>query len=135
MSTTTRTTSRASGRHVPQRTCVGCRRTGDQSSFVRLVRVSADGATRVKVDESPRRTAGRGAYLCRDQQCWDRSLKGALAASLRASLDATNRDALQSYAVRFAQSAQTEQNESIEPTASAGATTEVPAGQEEGEDS
>lgn len=107
MNTTTRTTSKAGPRRTPQRTCVGCRRTGDQSSFVRLVRLTADGVTRVDVDESSRRTAGRGAYLCRDQRCWERGIKGALAASLRTVLDAANRESLLAYAERFAQTEST----------------------------
>ncbi|MDA1010209.1 MAG: YlxR family protein [Chloroflexi bacterium] len=98
----TRTTSKGSARRLPQRTCVGCRRSGDQSSFVRLIRVTADDTTHVEVDDAPRRTAGRGAYLCRDQECWERGLRGALGASLRAPLDASNREALMAYAERFA---------------------------------
>ncbi|MSQ31582.1 MAG: DUF448 domain-containing protein, partial [Dehalococcoidia bacterium] len=62
----TRTTSspksgQPRARHTPQRTCVACRRTGDQRTFVRLVR-AADGA--VQVDEAGK-APGRGAYLCR----------------------------------------------------------------------
>ncbi len=101
---TTRTTNKGSERRLPQRTCVGCRRSGDQSSFVRLVRVTAEtagGAPHVEVDEASRRTAGRGAYLCRDQQCWERGVRGALGASLKAPLDASNREVLMAYAERF----------------------------------
>ncbi|MDA1010961.1 MAG: YlxR family protein [Chloroflexi bacterium] len=126
MSTTTRTTSSAGERRLPQRTCVGCRRTGDQLSFVRLVRVSAGGSTRVEVDDAPRRTAGRGAYLCRDQQCWERGLKGALAASLRATLDAPNREVLRAYAEHFA---------ATRTTATTGDATRAPDRDREGEDS
>jgi uncharacterized protein len=121
--TTTRTTSKGRARRTPQRTCVGCRRTGDQSSFVRLVRVSAEDGARVEVDESSRRTAGRGAYLCPDQACWERGLKGPLAASLRTAISAPNRERLGEYAGRFA----TESRDT--PPASAD------AGDEEGENS
>lgn len=124
MTTTTRTTNRAGGRRTPQRTCVGCRRTGDQSSFVRLVRVSAEDGVRVQVDESPRRSAGRGAYVCPDQSCWERALKGPLAASLRTALSAVDREALRAHAERFAT---TEPSDT--PPASAD------AGDREGEDS
>ncbi|MBC8078429.1 MAG: YlxR family protein, partial [Chloroflexales bacterium] len=47
-------------RHVPQRTCVACRRTDAKRGLLRLVR-EADG--RVALDPSGKRN-GRGAYLC-----------------------------------------------------------------------
>ena len=84
-------------RHVPQRTCVACRRTGDQRTFVRLVK-TPDGD--VQVDEQGK-APGRGAYLCRVTACWERSAKGALAASLRTNINATSRDALLAYGARF----------------------------------
>ena len=95
----TRTTNsgQVRARHVPQRTCVACRRTGDQRTFVRLVR-SADGT--VQVDEAGK-AAGRGAYLCRATACWIRGAKGALNAALRTNINATNRDALLAYGTRF----------------------------------
>ncbi|MGE3960897.1 MAG: YlxR family protein [Dehalococcoidia bacterium] len=110
MSSTTRTTTRTpdaggqqrSGRPAPQRTCAACRRVGDQSSFVRLVRTAGEAGTRIEVDEGRRRAAGRGTYLCRDAACWDRGLKGAIAGSLRTPLDAESREALRSYGARFA---------------------------------
>ncbi|MCA9855798.1 MAG: YlxR family protein [Dehalococcoidia bacterium] len=90
------------GRPAPQRTCAACRRVGDQSSFVRLVRVADDDGTRIEVDEGRRRIAGRGTYLCRDAGCWERGLKGALSGSLRMPLEPENREALRAYAARFA---------------------------------
>ena len=84
-------------RHVPQRTCVACRRTGDQRTFVRLVRGAEGG---VEVDERGR-AQGRGAYLCRDVACWERGAKGALNGALRTTIDATNRAALVAYGSQF----------------------------------
>jgi hypothetical protein len=53
------------------RTCVGCRRRGEQQA---LVRISLDPAGEVAVDA--RRFHGRGAYLCPSLAClaraWDR---------------------------------------------------------------
>lgn len=99
MRATTRTTTRpAPARPAPQRTCVACRRSGDQSSFVRLVR-TPEGP--VAVDEGRRRAPGRGAYLCRQTACWTRALKGALAASLRATITEADRAALLAHAERF----------------------------------
>lgn len=52
--------------HVPERTCVACRRRRAQGDFVRLTR-SADGYWQVQ--EGPR--SGRGAYVCADTPaCW-----------------------------------------------------------------
>ena len=96
----TRTTRNAQTRprHVPQRTCVACRRTGDQRTFVRLVRRADGGA---EVDERGR-AQGRGAYLCRAVACWERGAKGALNGALRTTIDATNRAAIVAYGAQFA---------------------------------
>lgn len=85
-------------RRLPQRTCVACRRGGDQRTFVRLVR-AADGT--VAVDERGR-AAGRGAYLCRAVACWERGAKGALSGALRTNIDAANRAVLLAYGAQFA---------------------------------
>ena len=84
-------------RHIPQRTCVACRRTGDQRTFIRLVR-SPEGI--VEVDERGK-APGRGAYLCQAAACWERGAKGSLANALRANINGTNRDALLTYGAQF----------------------------------
>ena len=58
-------------KHIPQRTCVGCRQVKDKRELVRVIRSSA-GA--VEVDESGKQP-GRGAYLCRDLACWEAATK------------------------------------------------------------
>jgi hypothetical protein len=83
----TRTTSRSKPRRLPQRTCVACRRTGEQASFVRLVRIAADTGATVEVDDGKRHVRG---------------LRGALAGNLRVTLTEHNREALRDYAARFA---------------------------------
>ena len=95
-----RTTPNAQGRarHVPQRTCVACRRTGDQRTFVRLVRAAGGG---VEVDERGR-APGRGAYLCRAVACWERGAKGALNGALRTTIGATDRASIVAYGAQFA---------------------------------
>ncbi|MSP62878.1 MAG: YlxR family protein, partial [Myxococcales bacterium] len=68
---------------VPERTCVGCRRTEEQARMVRLV---ADGAGRIRIDEQ-RRQPGRGAYLHDDRRCVEDVVKrGGLARSLKRNL-------------------------------------------------
>lgn len=58
-------------KHVPQRTCIACRRTGAKRGLMRLVR-DAEGC--VALDPTGKR-AGRGAYLCHEPACWEQALK------------------------------------------------------------
>lgn len=58
-------------KHVPQRTCVACRRSDAKRGLLRVVR-SGDG--RVELDPTSRRN-GRGAYLCHDPACWEQAVK------------------------------------------------------------
>ncbi|MDW8318099.1 MAG: YlxR family protein [Anaerolineae bacterium] len=70
-------------RHVPQRTCVACRRVDSKRELVRVVRTANEG---VQVDPTGKR-AGRGAYVCRSKACWDRALRtSALARALKTTL-------------------------------------------------
>ena len=80
------------GRHIPQRTCVGCRETLAKRALIRVVR-SPEG---VCVDLSGK-MPGRGAYLHDRLSCWERGLKGALASALRANLTTEEREALQTF--------------------------------------
>ena len=67
-------------KHVPIRTCVGCRQRRPKRELVRLVR-RADGV--VERDASGG-AAGRGAYVCVEVACLERALKGGrLAQTLR----------------------------------------------------
>ena len=77
------------GRHVPQRTCVGCRETLAKQVLIRVVR-SPEG---VRVDLSGK-MPGRGAYLHDRLSCWERGLKGALPSALRTNLSTEEREAL-----------------------------------------
>jgi predicted RNA-binding protein YlxR (DUF448 family) len=58
-------------KHVPQRTCIACRRTDAKRGLMRLVR---DAEGHVALDPTGKR-AGRGAYLCHDPACWEQALK------------------------------------------------------------
>ncbi len=73
------------GPHVPERSCVACRRCRPQGEFVRLTRVGG-----VWTVQTGHRT-GRGSYLCADSPaCWaEKRLKrmfGAQAGALSAEL-------------------------------------------------
>jgi len=79
-------------RHVPQRTCVGCRQTLPKRSLIRLVRND----TGIQVDLSGK-VAGRGAYLHNQRSCWEKGLKGALGHALRTELTEQDRSALLAF--------------------------------------
>jgi uncharacterized protein len=79
-------------KHVPQRTCVGCREVLPKRKMVRIVR-NADG---VRIDPTGK-LAGRGAYLHDQRECWERGLKGALGHALRTTLTQEDRARLESF--------------------------------------
>jgi len=78
-------------RHIPLRTCVACRTSGDKRGLLRVVR-APDGT--VAVDPTGK-ASGRGAYVCASQDCialaekkrsLDRSLKATVEAHVYAAL-------------------------------------------------
>jgi len=79
-------------KHVPQRTCVGCRTVLPKRTLVRVVR-RPEG---VMVDPSGK-LAGRGAYLHSQRTCWERGLKGALANALKTPLEPEDRQRLEEF--------------------------------------
>jgi len=79
-------------KHVPQRTCVGCREILSKRQLLRIVR-TAEG---VRVDPTGK-LAGRGAYLHDKRSCWVRGLKGALAHALKTEIGQEDRIQLEEY--------------------------------------
>ena len=79
-------------KHVPQRTCVGCREVLPKRKMLRLVRTAAG----VQVDPTGK-LAGRGAYLHDRRECWERALKGALAHALKTTLTVDDHARLEEY--------------------------------------
>jgi predicted RNA-binding protein YlxR (DUF448 family) len=79
-------------KHIPQRTCVGCRTVMAKRRLVRIVR-TADG---VLVDRTGK-LAGRGAYLHDRRSCWETGLKGSLAHALKVDLTAADREHLEVF--------------------------------------
>ncbi len=78
-------------KHIPQRTCIACKSTGEKRELVRLVRTAAGN---VEVDPTGKR-AGRGAYLCRNAACWEKALqRTSLGRALKTELSPEDRDAL-----------------------------------------
>jgi len=82
-------------KHIPQRTCIGCRQVKAKRTLVRVVRTPTSG---VRVDASGK-MAGRGAYLCRHRNCWEAALhKGAVEQALKTTLSTEERATLEEYA-------------------------------------
>ena len=79
-------------KHVPQRTCVGCREVLPKRTMIRIVR-TAEG---VQIDPTGK-LAGRGAYLHDRRECWERGLKGALAHALKANISMEERAKLDEF--------------------------------------
>ena len=79
-------------KHVPQRTCVGCREVLPKRKMIRIVRTTEG----VQVDPTSK-MAGRGAYLHDRRECWERGLKGALANALKATLTTDERAKLEEF--------------------------------------
>ena len=80
-------------KHIPQRTCVGCRAALAKRALIRVVRTS-EGAL---VDPSGK-LPGRGAYLHDRRSCWERGLRGALAHALKMELTPSDRERLEIFA-------------------------------------
>ena len=80
-------------KHVPQRTCVGCRTVLAKRELIRIVR-TADG---VQVDPGGK-LAGRGAYLHDRHACWERGLRGALSHARKVELTPADRERLEVFA-------------------------------------
>jgi len=78
-------------KHIPQRTCVACRKVRAKRELIRLVHIPD---SNVEIDTSGKK-AGRGAYLCRVWECWEVGLKGnRLEHTLRSRLTGDNREQL-----------------------------------------
>jgi len=58
-------------KHIPERSCLACRRKKAKCELTRIVRTAEGG---VEIDPRGKK-AGRGAYLCRVRECWVTGLK------------------------------------------------------------
>jgi predicted RNA-binding protein YlxR (DUF448 family) len=91
-------------RHVPIRTCVGCRQERPKREMVRVVRTPEGN---VVADPTGKR-AGRGAYLCPTYDCWTRALqRGSLAHTLKTEITLADRTELERIAGSYPRDAAT----------------------------
>ena len=82
-------------RHIPQRTCIVTRQTGDKRGLIRIVRTPEG---RVEVDPTGKKN-GRGAYLTADRAIWEKALAGnILARALKVEIAPEDVAALRAYA-------------------------------------
>ncbi len=59
-------------KHVPLRTCIGCRSPRPKKELLRIVR-TPEGS--VEIDQTGKRS-GRGAYICLSEECLEKAVKG-----------------------------------------------------------
>jgi len=83
-------------RHIPQRTCVGCRQVLPKRTLTRVVRTSEG----IKIDLSGK-LAGRGAYLHNQLSCWEQGLKGSLSHALKVQLSEQDIQVLNDYMTKI----------------------------------
>ena len=79
-------------KHIPQRTCVGCREVLPKRKLIRLVKTDEG----CRIDLSGK-LPGRGAYLHDQKSCWNRGLKGSLEKALRITIPEQDMAALHAY--------------------------------------
>ena len=82
-------------RHVPVRTCIGCREVVEKKAAIRLVRTPEG----VLIDPGGK-MSGRGAYLHQQQSCWKKGV-AKLGRALRAEIPAEKQQELLRYADQF----------------------------------
>lgn len=83
------------GKHIPQRTCVGCFQVRPKREMVRIVRTPEG---RVEIDPTGKKN-GRGVYLHRDRTCWEIALeKKRLEHALQTVIQEETRIFLEAYA-------------------------------------
>ena len=81
-------------RHLPERTCIGCRQVKPKDELIRILGSENEG---IIIAPTGRRQ-GRSAYLCKSKDCWEKGLKkDRLDLSLRMTISKEVKDEL----VRF----------------------------------
>lgn len=79
-------------KHIPQRTCVGCRTVLAKRELIRVVRTPEG----VRVDLTGKQ-AGRGAYLHNQRSCWELGIKSGVERALKITLSPEDKEQLIQY--------------------------------------
>ncbi len=97
-------------RHIPQRSCIACRRTDSKRALIRVVRTPHQG---VQID-STGKLAGRGAYLCQARPCWQKAFKSsALNRALKTAVTVDELAALRAFADSLPEAAESEDSDAL----------------------
>jgi len=83
-------------KHVPQRTCAGCRQVEGKRALLRIVRTPEG----IEIDPTGKK-AGRGVYLHQTPECWKKGMNGAVANGLKITLSEKDRALLEEYAAQL----------------------------------
>jgi len=86
-------------KHIPQRTCVGCREVLSKKELIRIVRTSEG----ILVDPTGKLN-GRGAYIHLQKDCWERALKGSLSKALKTVFSEQDKEYLEAYKMNLPES-------------------------------
>ena len=100
-------------KHIPQRTCVGCRQVLAKRTLIRVVRTPEG----IRIDPTGK-AAGRGAYLHNLRSCWQKGLKGPLAHALKTEMNEQEREILLSYMAGLPEAAEVEIDEALQENSS-----------------
>jgi uncharacterized protein len=68
-------------KHIPQRTCVGCRQVQAKREMVRIIRTPSG----LQIDPTGK-MAGRGVYIHNQRSCWETGIKGPVSHALKTSI-------------------------------------------------
>ncbi|HOV06364.1 MAG TPA: YlxR family protein [Anaerolineaceae bacterium] len=79
-------------KHVPLRTCVGCKSVIAKRELVRIVRTTEG----IRIDPTGK-LSGRGAYVHNLRSCWEQALRGPIQHALRVEFTAEDRETLARY--------------------------------------
>lgn len=93
-------------KHIPQRTCVGCREIQAKRTLTRVVRTD----TGIVIDPTSK-MPGRGAYIHNLQKCWQAALKGKLANALKIELTDVDRKILLDFMQKLPESVNEEEHD------------------------
>lgn len=63
-----------SNNHIPIRRCIGCGRRAPKSGLIKIVKTREDNGD-IKVFVCLEYSDGRGAYLCKDYECFKKAKK------------------------------------------------------------
>jgi predicted RNA-binding protein YlxR (DUF448 family) len=79
-------------KHVPLRTCIGCRMVLSKREMIRIVRTPQG----IFIDPTGR-ADGRGAYLHNIRSCWEQAIKGPINNALKVELTSEDKVKLSEF--------------------------------------